>query len=80
MQLQDAIQIIQQKFMAETQGQLEDPIHEKYADAFDNYPLVMEVAQAAFADEIIQRNYEARRAMAEKAQAASGEKAPEAQA
>lgn len=79
MQIQDAIQLIQQKFMAEVQDQLEHEVHDKYAEAFDNYPLVMEVAQAAFADEIIQKNYEARKAMADQAKAAEGSK-PEAQA
>jgi len=72
MQLQEAIAIIQKKFMAETQGQVEGEAIEAYQNAFDQYPVVMEVATAAFADEIIQRNYEARKQMMAKQQAEGG--------
>ncbi len=58
MQLQEAIQIIQQKFMAEAQDQLEGPAADRYADAFGDYPAMMEVATQIFAAQIIAQNIE----------------------
>ena len=66
MQLQQAVQLVQAKFAAESQGQTEGQAHDAYHEAFDNFPLVMEIAVSAFADEIIQRNYEARKVAAAK--------------
>lgn len=67
MQLNEAVQLVQAKFMAETQGQTEGPAHDTYLDAFDKFPLLMEIAVSAFADNIIQQNYDARKAAAAKA-------------
>ncbi|MEM7681900.1 MAG: hypothetical protein AAF288_08080 [Planctomycetota bacterium] len=61
MQLQQAVALVQAKFAAESQEKLDDPVHEQYHGAFDRYPLVMEVAVQAFADQVIQQNYEARK-------------------
>ncbi|MEM6749911.1 MAG: hypothetical protein AAGA57_06025 [Planctomycetota bacterium] len=61
MQLQQAVALVQAKFAAESQEKLDDPVHDQYHGAFDRYPLVMEVAVQAFADQVIQQNYEARK-------------------
>jgi hypothetical protein len=78
MQLQDAVQLVQGKFAAEMQEQSEGEAIDKYHEAFEKFPVLMEVATYAFADGIVQQNYEMRRAMAAKqqGQAASGNGAP----
>ncbi|MEM6553034.1 MAG: hypothetical protein AAF750_13030 [Planctomycetota bacterium] len=64
MQLQQAVQLVQAKFAAESQGQTDGDAHDAYHNAFDQFPLVMEIAVSAFADLIIQQNYEARKTAA----------------
>ena len=71
MQLQEAVQLVQAKFMAETQGKMEGPEIDAYHDAFEKFPVLMEVATYCWADQIVQQNYEMRKAQA--AQAAAGE-------
>jgi len=56
MQLQQAIQIVQAKFMAEVQGQLDGEAADRYSDAFADYPAMMEVATQIFAAQIIAQN------------------------
>lgn len=68
MQLQDAVQLIQAKFVAETQDKSEGPEIDAYHAAFEKYPVVMEVATYCWSDQIVQQNYEMR-----KQQAAAGE-------
>ena len=72
MQLQEAVQIIQAKFVAETQEKSEGPEIDAYHDAFEKYPVVMEVATQFVGDQIIQQHYEARKAAVAQAQAAGG--------
>ena len=64
MQLNEAVQLIQKKFMAEAQGKSEGPELDEYQDAFDRFPVMMEVATYCWADQIVQQNYEARKKMA----------------
>lgn len=64
MQLQEAIMLVQAKFNAEAQGQTGGEETTKYEDAFDQWPVTMEIATQFFADQIIQQNYEARKAAA----------------
>ncbi|MEM1208397.1 MAG: hypothetical protein AAF586_09030 [Planctomycetota bacterium] len=56
MQLQQAIQLVQQKFAAETQGQTEGPAVEAYHDAFEKFPVLMEIATQVLGVQIIQQN------------------------
>lgn len=58
MQLQQAIEIVQQKFMAEAQGQIDGEVADRYADAFGDYPAMMEVATQIFSAQIIAQNIE----------------------
>ena len=74
MQLQEAVQLIQAKFVAETQDKAEGPEIDAYHEAFEKYPVVMEVATYCWADQIVQQNYEMRKAQA--AQQAGGEGQP----
>lgn len=67
MQLQEAVQIIQQKFVAETQDKSEGPELDAYQAAFEKFPVLMEVATYAWADQIVQQNYEVRKQQAMKA-------------
>lgn len=79
MQLNEAVQLVQKKFMAESQGQTEGPELDAYQDAFDKFPVMMEVATYCWSDQIVQQNYEARKkAMAE--QAAAGGAPPQGMA
>lgn len=71
MQLNDAVLVVQQKFMAETQGKTEGAEIDAYHDAFEKFPVLMEVATYCWADQIVQQNYEMRKQMA--AQQANGE-------
>ena len=61
MQLQEAVQLVQAKFVAETQGKTEGPEIEAYHDAFEKCPVMMEVATYCWADQIVQQNYEMRK-------------------
>jgi len=70
MQLQEAVQLIQAKFVAETQDKGEGPEIDAYHEAFEKYPVVMEVATYCWADQIVQQNYEMRKQQA--AQQAEG--------
>ncbi|MFN3167940.1 MAG: hypothetical protein ACE37H_12850 [Phycisphaeraceae bacterium] len=76
MQLQEAVQLVQAKFMAETQGKMEGPEIDAYHDAFEKFPVLMEVATYCWADQIVQQNYEMRKKMAEQQGAGGGDEAP----
>lgn len=78
MQLQQAVEIVKQKFIAETQDKMEGPEFDAYTDAFEKFPVMMEVATYCWADQIVQQNYEARKQQAIKqAQENAGEAAPQ---
>lgn len=74
MQFPEAIQLIQNKFNAEQQGKTEGPEIDAYHDAFDKFPVLMEVATYFFSDQIVQQQYEARKqhAAQQAAEAAAG--------
>ncbi len=74
MNLQEAVQLVQAKFAAESQDQTEGPAIDAYHDAFEKCPVLMEVATYCFADQIVQQNYEMRKKMME--QGAAGAEAP----
>jgi len=78
MQLQEAVQLVQAKFIAETQGRSEGPELDAYQDAFERFPVIMEVATYCWADQIVQQNYEMRKKMTE--QQAAGGKSPQGMA
>lgn len=78
MQLNEAVQLIQKKFMAEAQGKTEGPELDEYQDAFDRFPVMMEVATYCWADQIVQQNYEARKRVTQ--QGAAGGEAPQGMA
>ncbi|MEO0586811.1 MAG: hypothetical protein AAF078_04145 [Planctomycetota bacterium] len=56
MQLQQAIQLVQQKFAAETQDKTEGPEVDAYHEAFEKYPAMMEIATQVIGVQIIQQN------------------------
>ena len=64
MQLQEAVQLVQQKFVAETQGKTDGPEMDAYTDAFEKFPVMMEVATYCWSDQIVQQNYEQRKQQA----------------
>jgi len=72
MNLQDAIQLVGQKFNEEQQDVINGELAEKYADSFEKYPVVMEVATQFVGDQIIQQHYEARKAAAAQGQVPGG--------
>lgn len=59
MHIQDAINLVQQKFMAESKGETTGEAADKYSDAFSDYPVLMEVATYIFAQGLITQNYQA---------------------
>jgi len=61
MQLQEAVQLVQAKFVAETQGKSEGPEIDAYYEAVDKFPVMIEVATYCWADQIVQQNYEMRK-------------------
>lgn len=71
MQLQQAVQLVQAKFVAETQEKSEGQEIDAYHEAFEKYPVLMEVATYCWADQIVQQNYEMRKQQA--AQEGGGE-------
>jgi len=76
MQLQEAVQLVQAKFLAETQGKTEGPEVDAYHAAFEQWPVVMEVATYCWSDQIVQQNYEMRKKMAEQQAAGGGDTPP----
>ena len=76
MQLQEAVQLIQAKFVAETQDKAEGPEIDAYHQAFEKYPVIMEVATYCWADQIVQQNYEMRKQQAAQQAAAGGDAPP----
>lgn len=59
MHIQEAINLVQAKFMAESKGEAEGEAADKYSDAFAQYPVLMEVATYIFAQGLITQNYQA---------------------
>ena len=79
MQLQNAIDIVQEKFMAEAQGTNDESINKRYFDAFDNCPAMMETATQIWAAQLIAQNIQQQEMAAEAAQQQeAGEAAPQA--
>ncbi|MGB1124661.1 MAG: hypothetical protein ACPG4Q_05595 [Phycisphaeraceae bacterium] len=76
MQLQEAVQLIQAKFVAETQDKAEGPEIDAYHEAFEKYPVIMEVATYCWADQIVQQNYEMRKQQAAQQTSPGGENPP----
>ena len=76
MQLQEAVQLIQAKFVAETQDKAEGPEIDAYHQAFEKYPVIMEVATYCWADQIVQQNYEMRKQQAAQQATAGGNNPP----
>lgn len=76
MQLQEAVQLIQAKFVAETQDKSEGPEVDAYHAAFEKYPVIMEVATYCWSDQIVQQNYEMRKQQAAQQGQAGGEAPP----
>ena len=56
MQVNDALNLVREKFTAEAQGLTEGEVADKYQDAFSDYPVTMEVATHIFAVQLIQHN------------------------
>ena len=76
MQLQEAVQLIQAKFVAETQDKSEGPEIDAYHTAFEKYPVIMEVATYCWSDQIVQQNYEMRKQQAAQQAQAGGDGPP----
>lgn len=56
MQVNDALNLVREKFAAEAQGTTDGAVADKYQDAFSDYPVTMEVATHIFAVQLIQHN------------------------
>lgn len=77
MQLQEAVQLVQAKFVAETQGKTEGPEYDAYYEAIDKFPVMIEVATYCWADQIVQQNYEMRKQQAAAQAGQAGGEAPQ---
>ncbi|QDU34824.1 hypothetical protein KS4_29000 [Poriferisphaera corsica] len=62
MQLQEALNLIHQKFVNESQGKEEESVSAKYFEAFEKFPAVMETASQIFAAQIIAQNIQQQQA------------------
>ncbi len=81
MTLPEAIQLVNQKLQDEQKGEAGGETADRYATAFEDYPVVMEIATQFVADAFIQSQYEARKQQAAAAQASGdGGTAPPIQA
>lgn len=78
MHIQEAINLVQAKFVAESQGQTDGEAAEKYQQAFSDFPVLMEVATYIFAQGLITQNYQAalRRAQEQGGKGGQGGGAP----
>jgi hypothetical protein len=76
MQVNDALNLVREKFAAEAQGTTDGAVADKYQDAFSDYPVTMEVATHIFAVQLIQHNMaqqmQAQQQAAKKAQEQGG--------
>lgn len=72
MHIQEAINLVQAKFMAESKGETTGEVADKYQDAFSDYPVLMEVATYIFAQGLITQNYQAAVRKAQEEQAKKG--------
>ncbi|WP_432797691.1 hypothetical protein [Poriferisphaera sp. WC338] len=75
MQLQDAINIVRDKFMAEAQGEDNEAVSKAYFEAFENCPAMMETATQIWAAQLIAQNIQQQQAAAQQ-----GGEAPATQA
>ena len=71
MQLNDALNIIREKFVSEVQEQENEAASKKYFEAFDKFPAVMETASQIWAAQIIAQNIQQQQAAAMQQQAAA---------
>ena len=72
MVIQEAINLVQAKFMAESKGEIEGEAADKYAEAFSNFPVMMETATYIFAQGLITQNYQAALQRAQREQQQKG--------
>jgi len=79
MQVNDALNLVREKFTAEAQGLTEGEVANKYQDAFEQYPVTMEVATHIFAVQLIQHNM-AQQMQAQQAAGQEGGEAPQVEA
>lgn len=56
MQIKDALNLVREKFNAESGGQTDGEVADKYQDAFSDFPVTMEVATHILAVQLIQHN------------------------
>ena len=78
MQIQEAINLVQAKFMAESKGETEGESADKYSEAFASFPVMMEVATYIFAQGLITQNYQAAMQRAQREQQQKAAAAPPA--
>ncbi|WP_428388591.1 hypothetical protein [Mucisphaera sp.] len=76
MQLQEALNLVQQKFQAESKGETSGEAADKYQAAFADYPVMMEVATHIFGSQIILQNAQQQAARAQQAAQAATTGAP----
>jgi len=72
MQVNDALNLVREKFTAEAQGLTEGEAADKYQDAFGDYPVTMEVATHIFSVQLIQHNMAQQMQAQQQAQAGEG--------
>jgi hypothetical protein len=72
MQINDALNLVREKFAAESGGQTSGEAADKYQDAFGDYPVTMEVATHIFSVQLIQHNM-AQQMQAQQQAAGTGE-------
>ena len=65
MQLQEAINMVQAKLKAETEGTTQSDAADRYHDAYEQFPVMMEIATHIVAQGIITQNYHAAMAKAQ---------------
>ncbi len=74
MQINDALNLVREKFTAESNGQTDGEAADKYQNAFGDYPVTMEVATHILAVQLIQHNM-AQQMQAQQQAAQTGEQA-----
>lgn len=76
MQVQEAINLVQAKFVAESKGETDGEVAERYQSAFADFPVVMEVATIIIAQGLITQNYQAAMRKAQEQQDQHGGNTP----
>ncbi len=76
MQVNDALNLVREKFTAESNGETAGDVSDRYQNAFSEFPVTMEVATHVLAVQLIQHNMAQQMQAQQEAQQPQGDGSP----